>query len=157
VRLLLISLQCLLSVPGLPAQTPATTLPPNLVSCQFALPKASGRIFVSESVQEERILDSVQPAYPSEAKRKGIQGDVMLRVIVGEDGGVEEIHLVRGSPALVEAAIKAVWQWRYEPYLLNGKPVEVETRVTVRFRLPPRSACNGKFAGSYVWMCAQTT
>jgi large conductance mechanosensitive channel len=92
----------------------------------------------------------VQPAYPVEAKARGIQGNVILRVIVGKGGTVKEVHLVRGSPSLVEAAITAVWHWRYEPFVLNGSAVEVETQVTVRFRLPPRVAGNSWQAGSTI-------
>ena len=137
--LLLTCLPCGASASGLSALFLASTSSLNVVTCQLVESQPIHRVFVSESAQSERILDSVQPAYPSAAKTKGIQGDVVLRVIVAKDGVVEEIHLVRGAPALVDPAVKAVWQWRYEPYLLNGKPVEVETRVTIHFRLPPQA------------------
>ena len=84
------------------------------------------------------MLKKVEPDYPGEAKAAGVEGDVVFKIAIGINGGVEEIHLRRGKPLLIEAAAKAVSKWRYEAYILNGNPVEVETFATVRFRLPSK-------------------
>jgi len=64
-----------------------------------------------------------------------IWGEVVLQAIISKDGEIKELSLVRGHPMLAPAAIGAVRQWRYRPFLLNGEPVEVETTVTVTFLL----------------------
>ena len=75
------------------------------------------------------------PIYPPEAKRKGIEGTVLLRATIGRDGVMKNLMLISGPPDLADAAIGAVQQWRYKPYLLEGNPVEVETTVKITFRL----------------------
>jgi protein TonB len=64
-----------------------------------------------------------------------VQGDVLLTAIIDTNGNITNLQLVSGHPMLVPAAIEAVRQWRYKPYLLNGQPVEVETTITVIFAL----------------------
>ncbi len=87
------------------------------------------------------VLDSgylerqVQPVYPAIARAARVEGDVVLSAIIGRDGAVQQLHLQSGHPMLTQAALDAVRQWRYRPYRLNNEPVEVETIVTVRFRL----------------------
>ncbi|MGC2479012.1 MAG: energy transducer TonB, partial [Candidatus Sulfotelmatobacter sp.] len=61
--------------------------------------------------------------------------DVVLRAVIDKQGNIQDLQLVSGHPMLVPAAIEAVKQWRYRPYLLNGQPVEVETTITVIFTL----------------------
>jgi periplasmic protein TonB len=89
---------------------------------------------MTEGLSAKFLLKEVEPEYPVEAKAAGVQGDVIFRIVIGTDGKVKEIHLRRGAPILVSAAAKAVSEWVYKPYLLNGTAVEVETFVTVRFR-----------------------
>jgi len=74
------------------------------------------------------------PATPL-AKAARIQGEVVLAAIISKAGTIEELQALSGHPMLVAAAVEAVRQWRYRPYLLNGEPVEVETRITVNFTL----------------------
>jgi TonB family protein len=81
----------------------------------------------------------VRPGYPDAAKKAGVHGSVLLDVVIGENGDVTDVRLVKGPDVLAEAAIAAVRQWHYEPHLLNGKPVAVESRVTVNFVLPKTS------------------
>jgi protein TonB len=64
-----------------------------------------------------------------------IQGLVVLQATIGKDGSVENLHVISGHPLLAPAAIRAVQQWRYKPYYLNGEPVEVETYINVNFTL----------------------
>lgn len=75
------------------------------------------------------------PVYPSIAQSSRVEGDVVIEAIIGVDGFVENLKIVRGSPLLNDAARAAVSQWRYTPTLLNGVPVPVVMTVTVSFRL----------------------
>jgi len=93
------------------------------------------RTRVGGAVQRTKLRHSVQPDYPEEAKKAGIEGTVRLHVILTKEGSVEQIQVVSGHPLLVKAALDAVRLWRYEPTLLNGEPVEVETEVDVVFHL----------------------
>lgn len=93
------------------------------------------KIRVSAGVAEGQLLHKVQPVYPPEAERERIEGTVLLRATIGRDGVMKEIKLMSGPPELADAAIGAVQQWRYRPYLLQGHPVEVETTVKITFHL----------------------
>jgi periplasmic protein TonB len=84
---------------------------------------------------EGSLIYRVQPIYPPLARQAHIQGAVELRAIISKAGTIENLVVLRGHPMLVPAAIGAVRQWRYRPYLLNGEPVEVETEITVNFIL----------------------
>lgn len=101
------------------------------------------RIRVSESVARSLVVKKVDPVYPPLARQARIQGSVILQVKINKSGDVENVQLFSGHPMLAPAAIDAVKQWKYKPYLLNGEPVEVETRVTVNFVLPDKSPANG--------------
>jgi len=93
------------------------------------------RIRVSQGVTTGLLIHKVQPPYPPLAKAARIQGEVILKAIINKDGEIQDLQLVSGHPMLVPAAIEAVKQWRYRPYLLNGQPVEVETTINVIFTL----------------------
>lgn len=86
-----------------------------------------------------RLIRRVEPEYPAEARTQHLQGPVVLEVQVLSDGTVGNISIVKGSPLLAEAAVRAVRQWKYQPYVLDGRSVESQTRVTVNFSLPPES------------------
>jgi periplasmic protein TonB len=90
---------------------------------------------VTSHMMEGNLVHRVQPQYPFTAKMAHIQGSVVLRAIISKEGTIENLQVVRGHPLLVKAAIDAVRQWRYRPYVLNDSPVEVETEVTVNFIL----------------------
>jgi len=77
----------------------------------------------------------VQPEYPQEARDKHIQGAGVLKAEISKEGDVTAMTLVSGHPLLAPAAVEAVKQWKYKPYLLNGRPVAVETQVSVSFAL----------------------
>lgn len=93
------------------------------------------RVRVSSGVMQVLLLTKVHPQYPQEAKDQRIQGVVVLKVIIDKEGNVAKIELISGHPALAPAAIDAVKQWKYKPYLLNQTPVEVDTQVQVNFTL----------------------
>jgi protein TonB len=75
------------------------------------------------------------PQYPALAKSARVQGTVEFTAIIGKDGTIQQLKLVRGHPLLVNAARQAVEQWRYKPTLLNGQPVDVITDIVVNFTL----------------------
>ena len=84
---------------------------------------------------EGNLIYRVQPSYPLLAREARVQGAVELRAIISKAGTIENLVVVRGHPMLSAAAIAAVRQWRYRPYLLNNEPIEVETEITVNFLL----------------------
>jgi TonB family protein len=92
-----------------------------------------GPIRVGGNVQAARALYKMPPEYPKEARKKGISGTVRLHVIVAKDGSIEQLEVMSGHPLLQQAALDAVRQWRYQPTLLNGSPVEVDTTIDVIF------------------------
>ena len=96
------------------------------------LPK---RVRVSEKVMQNLLIKKVQPNYPEEARRKHVQGTVVMKAVIGHEGEVQELTLVSGDPLLAPAALKAAKQWKYKPYLLQGQPVEVETQIMTVFSL----------------------
>jgi protein TonB len=81
------------------------------------------------------LIQKIEPQYPPLARAARVQGEVVLSAIIDSNGQINNLQLVSGHPMLVPAAIAAVKQWRYKPYLLNGQPVEVETTITVIFSL----------------------
>jgi protein TonB len=90
---------------------------------------------ISGGVSQGLLIQQVRPTYPALAIAARVQGPVILSALISRGGTIENLRLVSGHPMLVQAAIDAVRQWRYRPYLLNGEPVEVETQVTVNFIL----------------------
>lgn len=86
-------------------------------------------------MMEGNLIFRVQPDYPPIAREARVQGQVILRAMIGRDGAIENLQVLGGPPLLVRAAVDAVRQWRYRPYVLNGEPVEVETEVRVNFVL----------------------
>jgi protein TonB len=93
------------------------------------------RIQVSGGVSQGFLIQQVRPAYPALAIAARVQGPVILNALISRGGTIENLRVVSGHPMLAQAAIEAVRQWRYRPYLLNGEPVEVETQITVNFTL----------------------
>ena len=86
-------------------------------------------------MQEANLIHKVMPVYPPLAKSARVQGTVEFTAIIGKDGAIRELKLVRGHPLLVNAAKQAVEQWRYKPTLLNGQAVDVITDIVVNFTL----------------------
>jgi periplasmic protein TonB len=106
-------------------------------STPVAVPKIATpqRVRVSQGVTQGLLMRKVQPVYPPLARQARIQGAVLLAAEISKDGTIENLHLISGHPMLAPAAIEAVKQWKYKPYVLNGEPVEVETQITVNFSL----------------------
>ncbi len=102
---------------------------------KLALPPAPKRIRVSQGVTEGRLIQKIEPKYPPIALSARVQGQVLLTAIISKTGEIQNLALISGHPLLVPAAMAAVKQWRYRPFLLNGEAVEVETTITVTFQL----------------------
>jgi protein TonB len=98
-------------------------------------PKQSGPLRVGGNVQAAKIINRVQPVYPPLARQTRISGTVRLHAIISKDGTIQQLEVVSGHPLLQQAALDAVRQWRYQPTLLNGDPVEVDTTIDVIFSL----------------------
>ncbi len=122
---------------GMPGGSAGGVMGGILSSAPVAVPKVATpqRVRVSTGVATGLLLKKVQPNYPPLAKSARIQGHVLLTAEISKDGTIQGLKLVSGHPMLAPAAIEAVKQWRYKPYLLNGEPVAVETQVDVIFSL----------------------
>jgi TonB family protein len=109
----------------------------GILSAKAVLPSLSPTL--SQGVSGGRLLHRVPPDYPAQAKMFRLEGKVILNAMVMEDGSVRDLKVVRGEAVLAQSAVEAVKQWRYQPFVLNGKPVKTETRITVEFKLPSGS------------------
>jgi protein TonB len=122
---------------GIPGGSAGGVIGGIIGSTPVAVPKAATpqRVRVSQGVSSGLLIRKVQPAYPPLARQARIQGTVILHAEISKDGTIQNLQLISGHAMLAPAAIDAVKQWRYKPYLLNGEPVAVETEVVVNFSL----------------------
>lgn len=126
------------AAPPLPAPPP----PGGLVVSQDGkviyrlVPRAPTGSAAPRQSAEARLLQRVEPEYPLEAREKHVQGAVVLNVQVMNDGTVGKVDVVSGDALLTPAAVQAVRQWKYQPYVVNGRPVETQTQITINFTLP---------------------
>ena len=121
---------------GVPGGSMGGVLGGILSSTPTAAPKlAVQRVRVSQGVSEGNLISQIKPPYPPMAKMARVQGAVVLQALISKQGTIQNLRVVSGHPMLVQAALDAVKQWRYRPYLLNGEPVEVETQITLNFSL----------------------
>lgn len=93
------------------------------------------KLAISSGVMEGRRLSGSDPRYPAIAAAAGVQGTVVLAATISKAGAIENVRVLSGPPLLIRAAEEAVQTWRYQPYLLNGEPVAVETTIHVVFHL----------------------
>lgn len=109
----------------------------GLISSTAPPPKVATpqKVRISEGVSNGNLVHRVEPQYPQMAKIAHIQGDVVIQAVISKAGAIENLRVTQGHPMLMQAALDAVKQWKYKPYLLNGEPVEVETTITVRFHM----------------------
>jgi periplasmic protein TonB len=121
---------------GVPGGSAGGVLGGVLSSMNTAPPKvAPQKVRVSSGVATGLLVNKVQPQYPPIARAARISGSVQLQATISKSGAIENLKVISGHPMLIQAALDAVRQWRYKPYLLNGEPVEVETQVTVNFNM----------------------
>jgi periplasmic protein TonB len=97
--------------------------------------KTIGPTRISSGVSSGMLLSPIQPVYPVIAKAAGVQGVVVMEAVISKTGKIESLHAVSGPPMLRNAALEAVQAARYQPYRLNGEATEVQTTITVVFRL----------------------
>ena len=105
------------------------------VLAKTAEPIPVKRVRLASRVVEANLIHDVPPQYPPAAGRARVEGRVVLMAVIGKDGSVEDVRVESGLPILAQAAIDAVKQWRYKPYLIDGQPVEVDSRITINFNL----------------------
>jgi protein TonB len=120
---------------GIIGSVPSAAPPPPPVKKEEPKPATPQRIKVGGNVQQARLVRQPRPVYPPLAKQARIQGVVKLSAIISKDGTVQHLEVISGHPLLVPAALEAVKQWVYQPTLLNGEPVEVQTQIDVNFTL----------------------
>jgi len=104
--------------------------PPNATMIE-----SPGTVKLPDEITKGLLIKQVAPDYPKKAKKSKVQGTVIVHIIIGKDGLPKDAEPISGPPELQEAVIKAVKQWVYKPYLLDGKPVEVDSTITSVFKL----------------------
>ncbi len=100
-----------------------------------AVPRMGAKVKVSSGVAQGLLIHQVKPQYPPLARQMQVQGTVVFQAVIGKDGSVQSLHVLKGNPLLIQAATDAVKKWRYKPYSLNGEPVEANTEINVHFAL----------------------
>jgi TonB family protein len=117
--------------------TPASAPPPDLVPTTTSEFKPKLQMMsVSQGVSQGLLYKKISPVYPPNALRLRIEGTVELMATISKSGDITQVKVVSGDSQLSKAAADAVKQWKYKPYLLNGEPVEIQTQVTIKFKLP---------------------
>ncbi len=122
-------------VPGGLSNEMLNSAPGVPVLAKSPVPMPVKRVRVAARVAEANLIHDVTPQYPTEAGRARLEGAVVLMAVIGKDGSVQDVRVESGLPILAQAAIDAVKQWRYKPYLVDGEPVEVDSRITINFTL----------------------
>lgn len=120
---------------------PAPTLPTTTVNVAPPPPpmeKQITRVRVGGRVQAPTLIHRVEPIYPALAKASRVGGTVRMEAVINTSGQIINLRIVSGHPLLIEAAMKAVQQWRYQPTRLNDEPVEIATAIDVNFTLSAR-------------------
>jgi TonB family protein len=141
------------AAPAVPAAGPAATTPapatakpespadskkpePATAFSNGELPGDNAAVILSSKGAEKRLVHHVPPTLPRGAAAQALEGTVILKTVVDDTGKVESVHLVEGNPTLADAAIRAVKQWRYRPYVRDGKSLSFQTVVLVDFQRP---------------------
>ena len=110
---------------------------PSLVGSQSKAPTPALQVtHVSQGISRGLLVKQIPPAYPATALKRGTEGVVELLATISKDGDISAVKTLSGDAQLSHAAVEAVKQWKYKPYLLNGEPVEIQTQITVKFKLP---------------------
>jgi protein TonB len=117
---------------SVPSAAPPPPPPPKKEEPKAVVPS---RIKVGGNVQSAKLVRQPRPVYPPLAKQARISGVVKLSAVISKDGTIQHLEVMSGHPLLVPSALDAVKQWVYQPTLLNGEPVEVQTQIDVNFTL----------------------
>jgi len=111
--------------------------PPNFVgSGQIAPKPLLQTLNISQGVSRGLLIKKVQPVYPRNAVSMRVEGSIELLATISKNGDIAHVKVLSGDSQLTKAATDAVKQWKYKPYLLNGEPVEIQTEITINFKLP---------------------
>jgi TonB family protein len=105
-----------------------------LIPTAFPQARPSG-VRVREDIMRTLLERRVDPIYPQAALKARVSGLVELQIRINKAGDIQYTQLINGDPALAPSAIEAVKQWHYKPYLLNGVPIEVDTKVTLSYEI----------------------
>jgi protein TonB len=97
-------------------------------------PLQQSAAYVGAEVMESRLIHKIEPIYPEAARQANVQGVVILEAVIGTDGTVVDLRAISGPDELTAAALDAVKWWRFQPYMLSGRAVQVKTRLAVEFR-----------------------
>ncbi len=116
---------------------PAQMMPVSHSLVPPAPQQASEPVALSEDAERALLVRSVNPTYPPEGAAQKLHGSVLLQALIGRDGTVEDLKIIRGYFILGKAASAAVKQWRFQPYLVNGHAVSTQTTITINFTYPP--------------------
>ncbi len=117
-------------------RTPSAPPPPPPPPAPAALAAGTTqRLRIGGNVQQTKLVSQVRPVYPPDAKLQRVQGLVQLSAVIAKDGTIQTLEVISGDPLLVPSALEAVRQWRYQPTLLNGDPVEVITQIDINYTL----------------------
>lgn len=108
----------------------------NIVADQPTAKPVLQKMKVSQGVAQGLIVKRVAPEYPKNALMMRIEGAVELAATISKDGEIKDVKVLSGNSQLTYAAAQAVKRWKYKPYLLNGEPVEIQTQITIDFKLP---------------------
>ena len=128
-----------INLPPTAPQNSTQSHPTEPTNVSAPAPAAGGQptiVRVSQGVSQGLLVHQVAPVYPESARRNYVQGTVVLQAIIGKDGRIKDLKPMSApSKELEQAAIGAVQQWRYQPYILKGQPLEVQTTINVNFKL----------------------
>ena len=133
------------SSPAIPSPAPAPASAANRLAAAMSNAASAPANNAASAAPSERpsgsdlegmLLQKVLPMYPARARRDGVQGQVVLKAVIGKDGTIAALRPLEGPQELSAAAMDAVQHWRFRPYQMNGKPVEVETDIRLNFQLP---------------------
>jgi TonB family protein len=124
------------AAPGVVVSADSAASLPNLIDVSANSTPVLQTLAVSQGVSQGLVIKKVQPTYPSAALSLRLEGPVQLLATIGKKGNITAVKTISGEPLLAKAATDAIKQWKYKPYLLNGEPVEIQTQVTINFKLP---------------------
>jgi protein TonB len=123
------------SMIGMAAANPGASMP-NLGSTTSGPAPVLSSVHISQGVSQGLLVKKVTPIYPKTAMTMHIEGEVQLLATISKSGNISSLKVLKGDMRLAEAALQAVKQWKYKPYLLDGAPVEVQTTITLNFKSP---------------------
>jgi protein TonB len=116
--------------------TGSSAPPPNIGGSAKTPKPILQTLTISQGVSQGLLVKKVQPVYPKSALAMQVEGAVQLAATISKNGDISAVKVLKGPAQLTKAAADAVKQWKYKPYLLNGEPVEIQTEVTINFKLP---------------------